>query len=95
MAKQKVQRVISFQVEPPDDLLSSVSVPSTDKIHFHPLVSYTNRHGGVGPDQFPLRKISFRFQIDDIHTSFVQVSGRLTLSLYVSSDMCCLQPWIS
>jgi Zn-dependent M16 (insulinase) family peptidase len=78
-------------VEPPDDLLSSVSVPSTDKINFHPLVSYTNRHGDVGPDQFPLNKMPFQFQIDDIHTSFVQVTALLDTA--VVSDQ--LRPYLT
>ena len=57
-------------------MISSLAVPGTDSIHFHPI----NRHSNLPADQqtndvdgIDLQKIPFTFQLDDIHTNFVQV----------------------
>ena len=69
-----------FQKEAPDTVLTSVSVPDVDSIHFHPIVARCNRKleqcakdSGSMNAAFPLDDIPFQFQLDDVHTNFVQV----------------------
>ena len=65
------------EVEPPDDLVASVAVPGIDSIRFHPVETRTNRRGenDASTSRFPLERMPFQFQLDDIHTSFVQVGA--------------------
>ena len=53
---------LSWQVPPPDDLVTSLPVPSTDSIHFHPLTISTT-------EQLP-----FYMQLCNINSKFIEVS---------------------
>ncbi|XP_060600571.1 uncharacterized protein C05D11.1-like [Ruditapes philippinarum] len=76
--------------EAPDSVVTSVDVPNVDSIHFHPIVASCNRKveqsakdSGYGKNPaFPLDDIPFRFQLDDVHTNFVQ--------MHVMLDSTCL-----
>ncbi|XP_033646112.1 uncharacterized protein C05D11.1-like [Asterias rubens] len=71
------------ETEPPENMISSLSVPGTDSIQFHPINRHSNlpsnkpTNGVAGID---LQKIPFTFQLDDIHTNFVQFSVMLDTS---------------
>lgn len=69
-----------LQKEAPDSLLTSVDVPNVDSIFFHPIIpscnraaENVNRVAEKANPVFPLENIPFRFQLDDVHTNFVQV----------------------
>lgn len=69
--------LFSLQLQPPEDVLTSVPVPSTDSIHFHSLVPYCNipgRNSASNP-RFPLKELHCQFQLDDMSTNFARVSA--------------------
>ncbi|XP_053381490.1 uncharacterized protein C05D11.1-like isoform X2 [Mercenaria mercenaria] len=75
--------------EASDSVLTSVDVPNVDSINFHPIVPSCNRKpeqsakdSGKQNAAFPLDNIPFRFQLDDVHTNFVQ--------MHVMLDSTCL-----
>ena len=80
-----------FQVPVPSEVVSSLSVPTTDSIHFHPLVAMGNHQsveaitGLAEFSKFPINQIPFFFQLFHIHSSFVEVEPSLSLSLSLSS----------
>ena len=63
----------------PGDIVSSLKVPSTDSIHFHPLVVMGNHQSeeqlkGVPEySKLPVHHIPFFFQANHIHSAFVEV----------------------
>ncbi|OWF39921.1 uncharacterized protein C05D11.1-like [Mizuhopecten yessoensis] len=68
--------------EAPEDVLTQVSVPDVSSIHFH----HINPSSNLDPKtananlKFPLDKIPFRFQLDDMKTNFVQINALLDSS---------------
>ena len=63
-----------FQKEASDSVLTSVDVPDVKSIFFHPIKPSSNHRAAENQHPlFPLDKIPFKFQLDDIHTNFVQV----------------------
>lgn len=74
-----------LQVPPPDDVVSSLPVPSTDSISFHPVIVLANHNVGGASDQlvggvseasnrFPVQNLPFFLQFNHIHSKFVEVS---------------------
>ena len=69
----------SFQIQVPTEVVSSLSVPKTDSIHFHPLVAMGNHQseeaitGLAEYSKLPVHQIPFFFQLYHIHSSFVEV----------------------
>ncbi|XP_038073979.1 uncharacterized protein C05D11.1-like isoform X2 [Patiria miniata] len=71
------------ETEPPENMISSLPVPGTDSIHFHPINRRSNLPSNQGDgelDGMNLQKIPFTFQLDDIHTNFVLFSVLLDTS---------------
>ncbi|XP_041369326.1 uncharacterized protein C05D11.1-like [Gigantopelta aegis] len=66
-------------IEPPEDLVKSVSVPDVSKINFHPIKTAANFDTEKAKliENFPLVDIPFKFQLDDIHTNFVKIFALL------------------
>ena len=64
------------QVEAPKSMLTSMPVPSTESIHFHPLTPSSNLPSRLGVEnaKFPVGDLPYRFQLDDISTNFARVS---------------------
>lgn len=68
-----------FQLPVPTEVVSGLSVPRTDSIHFHPLVAMGNHQseealaGLTENAKFPVHKIPFFFHLYQIHSSFVEV----------------------
>lgn len=63
------------EIKPSDDILRSLPVPDVGLIQFHPLKPYCNyKNKDVEKsDKFPIDEIPFKFQLDDLHTNFVQM----------------------
>jgi len=57
-------------LEPPEELLRSVPIPSASSIQFHPVTSF-NSKSEVQPEGFDLRKLPVYFQLDQVATNFV------------------------
>ena len=75
-----------FQKEAPDSVLTSVDVPDIKSIQFHPVKPTSNHRAAENQNQlFPLDKIPFKFQLDDVHSNFVQVCSA------ISSILCFLK----
>ena len=68
-----------FQLPVPTEVVSGLSVPRTDSIHFHPLIAMGNHQseealaGLTENAKFPVHKIPFFFHLYQIHSSFVEV----------------------
>ena len=70
--------VIFFpQVEPPDEMITCVSVPDVKHIQFHHIQPSSNHEKSAANsnEKFPLADIPVLFQLDDIQTNFVTVSA--------------------
>jgi len=57
-------------LEPPEELLRSVPIPSAASIQFHPVTSY-NSNSEIQPQGFDLKKLPVYFQLDQVATNFV------------------------
>ena len=72
--------MLTNQIPAPDDIISSLTVPSTESIHFHPLVAIGNHQSeqeltGIAEyKKFPIHNVPFFFQLHHIHSAFVEVS---------------------
>ncbi|XP_022257411.1 uncharacterized protein C05D11.1-like [Limulus polyphemus] len=78
----------SNEIEPPQDMVTSVSVPSTSAIQFHP-ISRSSNHNEDELDNIPsfsLRDMPCRFQLDDTHTNFVKMFVLMDTSM-VTADL--------
>ncbi|XP_052223206.1 uncharacterized protein C05D11.1-like isoform X7 [Dreissena polymorpha] len=68
----------------PESMITCVDVPDVASIFFHPIIPSCNRSAGnnrlTENADFPLDKIPFRFELDDIHTNFVQINALLDSS---------------
>ena len=70
----------SLQTPIPNDLASSLPVPGTDNIHFHPLIAMGNHKPANQLEElpeysrFPVHNVPFFFQVNHIHSAFVEVS---------------------
>ena len=71
-----------FQKEASDSVLTSVDVPDVKSIFFHPIKPSSNHRAAENQHPlFPLDKIPFKFQLDDIHSNFVQVRSHFRFYL--------------
>ena len=67
------------QIPAPDHVVSSLSVPGTDSIQFHPLVAMGNHQpevtfaGSAEYSKMPVHKLPFSFQVNHMHSGFVEV----------------------
>merc|ERR1719219_7669 len=57
-------------VEPPEDLLRSVPIPSASSIQFHPVTSYSSK-SETQPPGFDLTQLPVYFQLDQVNSNFV------------------------
>ena len=74
------KNIFILQIPPPAEMLKSVPVPGISKINFHPLTAYDNLHdfessptNKIQSSVFNLQDMPVKFQLDDIHSQFVQV----------------------
>lgn len=71
---------LTFQVAPPSEVVTSLPVPSTSSISFHPIKMFSNRrqdgcsHSEPEAVKFPVSEIPYAFQLDHVSTLFVKVS---------------------
>ena len=69
-----------FQVAPPPEIVTSLPVPSTSSISFHPIKMFSNRrqdgcsHTEPEVVKFPVAEIPYSFQLDHVSTLFAKVS---------------------
>jgi len=82
------------EIPPPSDMLSSVPVPGVEKINFHSLRAYDNHVNLVAPTLpttnvndaeevttvLDLSHLPFNFQLDDLHSNFVEIAAILDTS---------------
>ena len=79
--KHACVRFMINQIAAPGDVVSSLSVPSTDSIGFHPLVALGNHQseeqlkGMPEYGRMPVHNVPFFFQVNHIHSAFVEVRG--------------------
>ena len=68
-----------FQIEPPEEMLTSVAVPDVGCIKFHKINPSDNHDESTtnANEKFPLSDIPVAFQLDDIQTNFATVSNVL------------------
>ncbi|XP_071956159.1 uncharacterized protein C05D11.1-like [Antedon mediterranea] len=61
--------------EPSDGMLSCLPVPDASAVFFHPVERKSNLNGFVSTegDLFDITKLPFTFQLDDLHTNFVEM----------------------
>ena len=85
---EELQRAIKLNESPcPNDVISSIPIPGTDCIFFHPLVSVGNHQpdselANVAEcEKFPLQTLPFFFHLNHIHSCFVEV--RHTKVIYI------------
>ncbi|XP_015753163.1 PREDICTED: uncharacterized protein C05D11.1-like [Acropora digitifera] len=68
------------EVEPPAEIVTSLPVPSTSSISFHPIKMFSNRRqDGCSQTEleavkFPVTEIPYAFQLDHVSTLFVKLS---------------------
>ncbi|XP_064646790.1 uncharacterized protein C05D11.1-like [Lineus longissimus] len=64
------------ELEPPEDVITSVDVPSVSCIKFHPLKPSSNHVKATANANklFPLAAVPVAFQLDDIRTNFIQMT---------------------
>jgi len=73
--------LMANQIAAPGDVVSSLSVPSTDSISFHPLVAMGNHQseeqlrGFPEYGKLPVHSVPFFFQVNHVHSAFVEVGG--------------------
>lgn len=83
--------ICNLQVAPPPEVVTSLPVPSTSSISFHPIKMFSNRrqdgcsHSEPEAVKFPVAEIPYSFQLDHVSTLFAKVS----LSWHVLSSMHC------
>ena len=71
--------LLTNQIAAPGDIVSSLKVPSTESIHFHPLVVMGNHQseeqlkGLPEYSKLPVHSIPFFFQANHIHSAFIEV----------------------
>ena len=82
--EEELQKAMSQNEIPcPNNVISSVPIPGTDHIFFHPLVSIGNHQSeselaGVAEcEKFPVQNLPFFFHLNHIHSCFVEVSHTL------------------
>ncbi|XP_014676544.1 PREDICTED: uncharacterized protein C05D11.1-like isoform X2 [Priapulus caudatus] len=80
------------EVAPPEETISSVPIPSTSSIKFHPLVASSNCTPELTSKipSFPLTDMPFKFLVDDMHTHFVKLSMLMNTSCVPQS----LKPYL-
>ncbi|XP_071830473.1 uncharacterized protein C05D11.1-like [Apostichopus japonicus] len=66
--------------EAPGGMIGSLPIPSTASIHFHPLHRHSNLNGTVGPTEIDISKLPFTFQLDHVHSNFVQLKAVMDTS---------------
>ena len=74
-----------FQKPPPQEMLTSVPIPSTASINFHPVECFTTDSIKQHP-KLDLKQIPVQMQLDSVHTSFVYV--RFASSVIFSKTLC-------
>ena len=67
------QAMMKNEEPAPDDVLSSVPIPSASSIKFHPVTSFRTQDEKQ-PDQFNLNTMPVFFQFDQINSNFVYLS---------------------
>ncbi|XP_033118146.1 uncharacterized protein C05D11.1-like [Anneissia japonica] len=81
------------ETEPSEGMLSCLPVPDPASVHFHPVECKSNLNGFISMEGalFDITKLPFTFQLDDLHTNFVEMRVLLdTASLPVH-----LKPYLS
>jgi len=61
------------QVPPPDDLVTTVKIPSPDSITYHQMKRFVK--GVNSHPNLPLENVPVYIQVDDVHSNFVYVSN--------------------
>ncbi|KAK3733082.1 hypothetical protein QZH41_008418 [Actinostola sp. cb2023] len=83
------------EIPAPVEVVSSITVPSTSSIHFHPIRTISNRchvnDAKAVQDTFPVQDIPFAFQMDHVLTMFVEITAMFDTSV-IPND---LKPYLS
>ncbi|KAG7174925.1 Peptidase M16 inactive domain and insulinase-containing protein [Homarus americanus] len=97
--KERVEKAKETnEIPPPGEMLQSVPVPGLESINFHPLRAYANHletqpnHGQPEPN-LPtlLSQLPVKFQLDDLHSNFVEIIAVLDTSAVPAP----LRPYLS
>ncbi|KAK3859607.1 hypothetical protein Pcinc_034292 [Petrolisthes cinctipes] len=97
MWKEKVEKAKEMnELPPPSDMLESVPVPSVASINYHPLKAYNNHMEVYPAPLFPsnlaqISQLPFKFQLDDIHSNFVEMIAVLD-TVYLPTS---LRPYLT
>lgn len=89
---------LTNEIPPPTDMLQSVPVPGVQSINFHPFSALNNHldhniHAGVPQSQplfSQLSDLPVKFQLDDLHSNFVEIIAILDTSTLPAS----LRPYL-
>ena len=68
--------LFSSQVQAPPKVISSLPVPGTESICFHPVKVISNHEEGraSGDGIFPVKELNFFCQLNQINSNFTEVS---------------------
>ncbi|KAJ9588208.1 hypothetical protein L9F63_018429, partial [Diploptera punctata] len=70
LADQLQKATIENEKPPPQEMLTSVPIPSTASINFHPVECFTTNSNEQHP-KLDLKQVPVQMQLDNVHTSFV------------------------
>lgn len=82
--KQVAEAMAANEVPPPDEMLTSIPVPSTDGIKFHPVEIFKATGDGKNPAGLDLKKLPVYAEAYNLHTNFCYVSIYLFIGNYCS-----------
>ncbi|EAT39319.1 AAEL008862-PA [Aedes aegypti] len=68
--KQVAEAMAANEVPPPDEMLTSIPVPSTDGIKFHPVEIFKATGDGKNPAGLDLKKLPVYAEAYNLHTNF-------------------------
>ncbi|KXJ72958.1 hypothetical protein RP20_CCG016849 [Aedes albopictus] len=68
--KELADAMAANEVPPPDEMLTSIPVPSTDGIKFHPVQIFKATDGGKNPAGLDLQKLPVYAEAYHLHTNF-------------------------
>lgn len=81
-ANQLADAIAANEIPPPDDMLTSIPVPSTDGIKFHPVQIFKSSEGS-NPPGLNLQKLPVYAEAYHLHTNFCYVRCFILYVLYM------------
>ncbi|XP_069695441.1 uncharacterized protein C05D11.1-like [Periplaneta americana] len=70
LSEQLQKATVENEIPPPQEMLTSVPIPSTSSINFHPVQCFTSDSEEQHP-KFDLKQVPVQMHLDNVHTNFV------------------------